>query len=277
MTQPPAVDLSQYGIPADAARRIAENADGTAGAVFTSDLSVNEFLLVRQAGFRPLGLVMGSSVYHIGAQFSAFNQSMELSVLTQAMYHARELAMTRMRAEAYALGGDGVVGVRLKVVGVEWGEHIAEFTAIGTAVKAEGEEVPGGWRDASGGPFTSDLSGQDFWTLVQAGYAPLGLVMGTCVYHMAQQGFRQIFRNLGQNVEIPQYTQGVYDARELAMGRMQAEARSHRAEGIVGVQLSEHNHVWGFHTTEFFAVGTAVRPVRAEHTIAQPNLVMPLS
>jgi uncharacterized protein YbjQ (UPF0145 family) len=246
----PQVDLSQYGIPADAARRIAENADGTAGAVFTSDLSVNEFLLVRQAGFRPLGLVLGSSVYHIGAQFSSFNQSMELSVLTQAMYHARELAMTRMRAEAYALGADGVVDTA---------------------------EAEGGWLDASGGPFTSDLSGQDFWTLVQAGYAPLGLVMGTCVYHMAQQGFRQMWRNIGQNTEIPQYTQGVYDARELAMGRMQAEGRAHRAEGIVGVQLNEFNHVWGYHTTEFFAIGTAVRPLRADHRITDPNLVVPLT
>src|ERR1700712_5720064 len=208
MTQPQQVDLSQYGIPADAARRMSENADGTAGAVFTSDLSVNEFLLVREAGFRPLGLVMGSSVYHIGAQFSSFNQSMELSVLTQAMYHARELAMTRMRAEAYALGGDGVVGVRLNVTGVQLGEHIAEFTAFGTAVKAdEAMGVSSSWRDASGGPFTSDLSGQDFWTLVQAGYAPLGMVMGTCVYHIAHQGLFQSMGNIGQNVEIPQFTE----------------------------------------------------------------------
>jgi uncharacterized protein YbjQ (UPF0145 family) len=271
------IDLSQYGIPADAARRIAENADGTAGAVFTSDLSVNEFLLVRQAGFRPLGLVLGTSVYHIGAQFSAFNQSMELSVLTQAMYHARDLAMTRMRAEAFALGADGVVGVRLRVTGVAWGEHIAEFSAVGTAVKADGAEADGGWLDASGGPFTSDLSGQDFWTLVQAGYAPLGMVMGTCVYHVAQQSFRQMWRNMGQNTEIPQFTQGIYDARELAMGRMQAEARVQRAEGIVGVQLNEFNHVWGLHTTEFFAIGTAVRPLRADHRITEPDLVVPLT
>jgi uncharacterized protein YbjQ (UPF0145 family) len=275
------IDLSTYGIPADASRRIHENAAGTPGAVFSSDLSVNEFLLVREAGFRPLGLVMGSSIYHIGAQFSSFNTSQELGVLTQAMYHARELAMTRMRAEAYALGADGIVGVRLKVIGVQLGEHIAEFTAIGTAVKAEAarasEHVHGSWRDANGGPFTSDLNGQDFWTLVQAGYAPLGMVMGTCVYHMAQQGLRQMWRNMGQNVEIPQYTQGLYDARELAMGRMQAEARAHQAEGVVGVQLQELNHVWGWHTTEFFAVGTAVRPYRTDHTISTPAMVLPLS
>ncbi|CAN5456757.1 heavy metal-binding domain-containing protein [soil metagenome] len=272
------VDLTQYGIPADAARRIYENADGAPGAVFTSDLSVNEFLLVREAGFRPLGLVMGSSVYHIGAQFSSYNQSMELTVLTQAMYHARELAMSRMRAEAFALGADGIVGVRLKVIGVQLGEHIAEFTAIGTAVKAEeNNDARGGWRDSTGGPFTSDLSGQDFWTLIESGYAPLGMVMGTCVYHMAQQGIRQMWRNMGQNVEIPQYTQGIYDARELAMGRMQAEARNHHAEGIVGVQLTELNHVWGFHTTEFFAIGTAVRPLREDHQITPPTMVVPLS
>ena len=31
-------------------------------------------------------------------------------MLSQAMYHARELAMTRMQAEADVLGADGIVG-----------------------------------------------------------------------------------------------------------------------------------------------------------------------
>ena len=33
--------------------------------LFTCDLSINEFLLVREAGFDPLGLVMGTSIYQI--------------------------------------------------------------------------------------------------------------------------------------------------------------------------------------------------------------------
>ena len=37
--------------------------------LFTSDLSVNEFLLVREAGFRPVGLVLGSSVYHVASRW----------------------------------------------------------------------------------------------------------------------------------------------------------------------------------------------------------------
>src|SRR4030081_3278740 len=55
---------------------------------FTSDLSVNEFTLLHESGFEPLGLVMGSSIYHIGYQFQIWNQSQELQVLTQAMYTA---------------------------------------------------------------------------------------------------------------------------------------------------------------------------------------------
>ena len=79
------------------------------GRFFTSDLSVNEFLLVKQAGFEPLGLVVGSSIYHIGLQVRRWGKNQELDVLTQAMYHARELAMTRMQAEADALDAEGII------------------------------------------------------------------------------------------------------------------------------------------------------------------------
>src|SRR6201992_587468 len=88
------------GVPEDAMRRLAEMRPGQATSLFTSDLSVNEFLLVREAGFRPLGLVLGSSIYHVGFQMGRWSKNQELTMLSQAMYHARELAMTRMEAEA---------------------------------------------------------------------------------------------------------------------------------------------------------------------------------
>ncbi len=71
--------------------------------VFTSDFSVNEFLLVRKAGFEPIGLCVGTCVYHVGIQYGSWGQNQELDVLSRAMYHARELAMSRMRAEAAAM------------------------------------------------------------------------------------------------------------------------------------------------------------------------------
>jgi uncharacterized protein YbjQ (UPF0145 family) len=270
--------LHDEGVPEDAMRRLAHLQPGK-GGIFTSDLTVNEFLLVREAGFRPLGLVLGSSIYHVGIQLGRWSKNQELDTLSQAMYHARELAMSRMEAEASALGADGIVGVRLEVEFKEFGADIAEFIAVGTAVKADGADHGDhahGWRNNKGKPFTSDLSGQDFWTLIRAGYAPLDMVMGTCVYHIAHQRLGQVFNNIGRNVEIPQYTQALYDARELAMARMQAEAEALHAEGIVGVQLRQHSHTWGGHTTEFFAIGTAVRPLRSDHVIDRPTMVLSL-
>src|SRR3954453_19617680 len=269
---------TELGLPEDAMRRLAEMKPGQATSLFTSDLSVNEFLLVREAGFRPVGLVLGSSIYHVGFQFGRWSKNQELDTLTQAMYHARELAMTRMEAEADLLGADGIVGGRLEIEFKEFGNDLAEVLAVGTAVKAEDPPPTGDtWRNNQHKPFTSDLSGQDFWTLIQAGYAPLGMVMGSCVYHIAHQRFWQAMGNIGQNVEIPQFTDALYDARELAMSRMQAEAEQLGAEGIVGVQMLSNTHRWGGHTTEFFAIGTAVRPLRADHVIAKPQLVLPLT
>ncbi len=266
---------SESGLP-EAARRRLQNmrSDSNHKGLFTSDLSVNEFLLVRAAGFDPLGLVMGSSIYHIGFQFAGAFQNQEMNVLTQAMYHARELAMTRMEEEADVLGADGVVGVRLVVNRYAWGADIAEFMAIGTAIKhRQGDH----YRTVDNRPFTSDLSGQDFWTLLQAGYRPVSLVMGTCVYHVAQQGFLKSLSTMGRNTEMQNYTQGLYDARELALSRMQTEAETAQAEGIVGAQVNESSHGWGSHVIEYFAVGTAIKSISETHQIAAPSLVLPLS
>jgi uncharacterized protein YbjQ (UPF0145 family) len=242
--------------------------------LFTSDLSVNEFALLHEAGFAPLGLVLGSSIYHVGYQFQQWNQSQELQVLTQAMYTAREYAIARMEAEADALGADGIVGVRLDYKQYSWGEDLIEFLAVGTAVRATGG---GTWRTPGGKPFTSDLSGQDMWTLVKTGHAPVSFVLGTCVYHVAHQSFRQAWKTIGQNTEMPNFTQATYDAREIAMARMQAEAERDGASGIVGVRVVENNHVWGEHAIEFLALGTSIRPLEGEGALPVPTMVMPMT
>lgn len=59
--------------------------------------------------------------------------------------------------------------------------------------------------------------------------------------------------------------------------RMQSEAEELDADGIVGVQLNNFAHVWGHHATEFFAVGTAVRPLRDDHVVEPPSMVVSLT
>ena len=95
--------VDENGVPIDASSRIQE---ALRDQLFTSDLSVNEFLLVKETGFHPVGFVMGSSIYHIGIQTRKWGTSQELTKLSEAMYTARELAMTRMEKEADELGAD---------------------------------------------------------------------------------------------------------------------------------------------------------------------------
>ena len=206
------------------------------------------------------------------SQYGRWSKNEEMTLLSQAMYHARELAMERMTAEAKAMGADGIVGVRLEIKHPEWSEHLLEFMAIGTGiVHAKGHE---GFRGHGGNPFTSSLSGQDFWKLLQAGYRPLEMVMGSCVYHVAHRGFLKTIGAAGQNVEMLEYSAALYDAREIAMERMQKEAARVGAEGVISADLREGSHRWQPHIIEFFAIGTAVLPLPGEHGIPDPQLVI---
>ncbi len=340
-------------LPTHARERLAEM---RSRRLFTSDLSVNEFLLVKEAGFDPLGLVMGSSIYQIAPNLPSLpgnSVGCELTEVTRALYHARELAMNRMEEEAEALGADGVVGMRLTVtlaanpvrqnwalygewqewarrsgfprvatdLGVQWqtwprlaaaqwsawcrqmgwspepvapwarprpraayalGQNAMEFVAIGTAVRhRDGEH----YRNTHGKPFQSDLNGQDFWALIRTGFRPVGFVMGNCVYYVPPH-LRQAPQ--AQSCELTAYTHALYDARELAIERLQDEAEALTATGIVGVTVAERQHSWRAdpynvgnaalatgEVIELFVVGTAVVPMPAAGgAIGRPVLVM---
>jgi uncharacterized protein YbjQ (UPF0145 family) len=264
----PAGDAATWE-PQVAAGRLAQTAGSDPSGVFTSDLSVSEYVLLGEAGFEPLGFVVGSSIYHVGLQVGRWSQNQELQVLSQAMYNARELAMARMQAEASHLDADGIVGVDLRMQMYAWGQSVLEFVATGTAVRALAGT--GAHRAPDGSAFTSDLSAQDFFRLLAAGAVPVAFVLGTCVYHIAHQSAMQTLRQAGQNQEMIQFTQGVYEARELSLSRMQAEATEVRSSGIVGVNVAVSNHVWGEHATEFLATGTAIRRLADEHRLPETS------
>lgn len=111
-----------------------------------------------------------------------------------------------------------------------------------------------------GKAFTSDLSGQEFWLVVDKGYQPLGLVLGNCVYSMgAIGGFLSGLKGMMRG-EVEQYSRLMYEARELALSRMQAEADALGADGVIAVKLNiEYMH--GNEWMEVTAIGTAVKRV----------------
>jgi uncharacterized protein YbjQ (UPF0145 family) len=111
--------------------------------------------------------------------------------------------------------------------------------------------------DMGRGAFTSDLSGQEFWLVRDQGYVPLALVMGNSVFSMGiVGGLATALRGLGRG-ELTEYTQLMYDARQLALSRMKHEADQLGADGIVGVDFQVIHH--GTDVMEVWAVGTAVK------------------
>ena len=207
---------------------------------FTSDLTCNEFLLSREAEYESIGLVMGTSFYKVSfwGYFGGYQTfTGELAALSHAQLAARELAIDRLRQEAALLGAHGVIGVRLQMGSYDWSNRTVEFTAIGTAIRISD-------RPTDLHPFTSDLSGQEFWQLHQAGYYPRGIVFGICSYYIhtdwqTQNLIRGGFFGRGgsQNQEIVQYTQGFNLARHIAMQRLSADIDKHQAEGAVGMHI----------------------------------------
>jgi hypothetical protein len=192
----------------------------------------------------------------------------------QAMYHARELAMTRMEEEADSLGADGIVGVRLEVGRHEWGGELAEFIAIGTAVKhAEGELH----RAPNGRSFTSDLSGEDFWTLLSAGYRPVGLVLGKLRLPRGAPERRDVGQPRRPQPRDAELHAGDRRRARARDGANVGRGRGARVRGHRRRRLHERSHGWGSHVLEFLAIGTAIVRTKADHEIARPTLVLNLN
>lgn len=309
------------------------NNPGMPATAALSDLSVTEFLTIGRLGFVPRGLVVGAAVWEadtrsagptvnlLGALFG--NQPLvstmptgEITMLSEGVRAARQLAIERMRAQAQKLQAEGVVGVHLEVEHHLWrgGHQVIKFIAVGTAIGVDREHAPDevqnapSLRLANGAPFTSDLSGQDFVALLQAGFRPITVASGTCVYQL-NLGDMQRYR--GYNAEITEYTRAFFDARETAMGRLQYDlfawwpAGSPDAPvGIVGMTVTEEAHHpqlmgqgWGggfggnsagqitrganSPIVEFTAVGTAIAPLqptdpRRVKEPMKPLVVVPL-
>ncbi|HEY1512294.1 MAG TPA: heavy metal-binding domain-containing protein [Gaiellaceae bacterium] len=232
--------LERGELPLRAQQRLAEL--GAGGGLFTSDLSVNEFALGAASGLRPVAQVMGSSIYHVGWQQSpgtwagwqARGVSQELVTLSEAWNTARSRAFSRLAQEATLVRAHAVVGVRLTVGRHDWAAGAIEYVAVGTAVRIDGAAP-------TAEPVLTDLSGQEYFLLREAGYRPLGVVGATSVLYVVsgwQQRQVQGMFSSWANQELGDFTQGVYDARELALGRVSADARRQGAAGMVGVTLA---------------------------------------
>lgn len=227
--------LAAGGLSGEAEQRL-QRQPGRAGC-FVSTFGAGEFALMADDDVAPLGVVTGSSVYHVGWQWTPVYESMELATVTQAELQVRMRALSRLQQEAARLEAHGVIGVTFQqcVQG-----EVLEFTATGTAIRlTQGQPPPR--------PFLSTLSAAEFWTLRRAGYRPCGVALGACVfYQVASQALRnlrftrrggQLGRRQMSGMEYTEYSAAIQSARRTAMDRLESGAGQGLAEGVIALHL----------------------------------------
>lgn len=241
----------------------APQADGGRGT--TSDLTIDETLLLHAAGWEPVDLVFGTSWWSIPWGVWQWTTG-EVQEASGAFAGAADQAAALVRRECERVGATGVLGVE---IGLTVSSHHVAVSLTGTAVR----RVDGVRGETE---FLSDLSARDFVLLTRAGWWPLGLATGASFVVAPRRTVGQWASQQGQNMELPNLTEALYLARERAMERMQRSGEAMHADGIVAVKLREGRASSSVRVTQFVAFGTGVHLKDGEHRSIRPELVVPL-
>ncbi|HUX05565.1 MAG TPA: heavy metal-binding domain-containing protein [Acidimicrobiales bacterium] len=238
------------------------------GASTTSDLTMDEELNLHAIGWEPVELVSGYSAFSTPAGLWSWGQG-EIATATEAHAHAFANAINRIHHDAAAVGAHGVVGVA-----IERSVHPShtEVSLLGTAVRPAGAGALGADQ-----VFVSDLSARDFSRLMLAGWEPRGLATGASFVYAPRRTVGMALAQQSQNVELTNYTEAMYSARELAMERMQESALSMKGAGVVEVKIVEGPMSFAPHAIGFAAWGTVVRLSEESHRLMSPTMVVSLN
>ncbi len=243
----------------------------------TSDLSVDEALLLHAAGWEPLDLVCGVAVVSVPVGVWNWGAGGGISMASDAHNAAVDQAASLLRAECGKVHGHGVVGVRVEV---SVRTHHIDVELVGTAVRPmqAGKDARTAGTDAAlAMPFVSDLSARDFTLLQRAGWRPVGLAFGASFVYAPRRSAGTAMKQTRQNVELTNYTEAMYSARESAMEKMQRSALEVGGQGVVEVKVTEGPMSFARHAIGFTAWGTAVKLVAESHQFVQPQVVLPLN
>jgi uncharacterized protein YbjQ (UPF0145 family) len=133
---------------------------GTAERPILTDLSLPDYVLLRRAGYAPVGVVASTSVFYIVPSrqtrrlttgWQRLQPNQELADFTQGIYEARENALARASAQATGLGAGGLVGMtvdhHVEIRKVEQNDThredlVVTFHVLGTAIAPQHEHRP---------------------------------------------------------------------------------------------------------------------------------------
>jgi len=247
--------------------------------LYSTDMTTAEFLLSEECDIEPLGQVMGTCFFQI-ENFLGFNRpTSEHMMYAYGHMTARTTAVDRMKKEAQLYGANGIVSVRIKV-SQNFSQNLIEFTAIGTAVKVRGWSP----EDLDDTPFASELSGQEFWQLIHAGYRPVNIAFGVCCYYINSDKYTlplvrsSTLFNFAGNQEVTQWTEGINTARNLAVQRLHQDIEKVGADGCIGMTVDCEVEEFRFERgaieyvdlmTTFTAIGSSIKKMKRPYKIIE--------
>lgn len=224
---------------------------GGSSQFFTSAGNAQELYCHMDAGYAPLAHVFGNIAYSMGVAGGLMGALKtlakgEIREYSDIFNRTRHHALERLINEARREKANAVVGIRTRVM--PW-HATHEMTMTGTA--ASNPALP------HSTPVTSDLTGEELWTMTKLGYAPARLLLSTSVYSLGMVGgLKSLFKSFTQG-EIPEMTQMMVHAREAALGRLRDEAKALHADMVAGTKTFIYE--LGNGLIEFLAIGTAMR------------------
>jgi uncharacterized protein YbjQ (UPF0145 family) len=235
-------------------------ADSTAKR-FSTSADAQQLYCQLDCGFEPLSFVFGNVAYSIGIGgniMGAFRQLArgEVKEYSKIFDRTRHLALERIIHNARQHGANAVLGIQTNISSLLGSQ---EMIMVGTAAKHTLLNA------YSREPVTSDMTNEEMWNMVNLGYMPIRLVMGVSVYSLGLVGgIGSLLQSLGGG-EVAGLTEILYEAREKALERIEAEAEKYGADEVVGVKTRVYDLGRGM--VEFMVIGTAVKKIPGTATL----------
>lgn len=233
---------------------------------FSTSGDAQAFYCLADAGFLPRQFVFGNVAYSIGlggnikGMFRQLARG-EVTEYTQIFDATRHAALKRIAKEAQGCGANVVLGIKTTIAPLMGTQ---EMMMVGTAAV---HPLLAAYRD---NPATSDMTIEETWNMVNLGYLPIRLVMGVSVYSLGfAGGILASLKSLAGG-EVAGLTEILYEAREKALARIEADAEQCGADEVVGVKTRVYDLGGGL--VEFMAIGTAVKKIAGAQT-RSPHLI----
>ncbi len=222
--------------------------------VFSTSANGQELYCQLDCGFNPVQFVFGNVAYSIGIGGGVMGalrslKSGEVIEYSGMLNRTRHLALERIQAEAREAGANAVLGIQTTISSLI---GIQEMLMTGTA--SYHPDLPAEFKDH---PITSDLTNEEMWNVIHAGYCPIKLVLGVSVFSVGLAGgVKAMFKSFVRG-EVKELTYLIYQARIKALSMIEEDAAGCGAEDVVGVKTYVYDLGGG--VIELLAIGTAIR------------------